>query len=506
MPELRPYQIEVIQKCRDAFASGIRRILLVAPTGAGKTVLSAEMVKTAIEKNRRVLFMVHRRELLGQAASKLHAIGIDAGTIAAGFEPRPMQMVQVASISTLHARAMRSAKINLPQADLVIVDEAHHSTAKTWHSIMDAYPQAAIVGLTATPCRGDGRGLGTIFETLVECPDVSELVRLGYLTGTRVYAPGAPDLTGVKITAGDYNEKGLAAVMNQDQLVGDVVLHWQHHAEGRKTLVYAVDVAHSMHIRDEFCHAGISAGHIDGTTPPEERDAILSQLRRGTLDVVSNCQVLTEGFDCPDVGCVVLARPTKSFGLYRQIVGRGLRPSPEKADNLCIVIDHAGATLEHGFVDEPVEWTLDEDKRAASKTVAKAAEQRVRKLVDCPECGSVRWQGRPCSCGWRPPGHGEGKPFMDGDLVEIDRNGNVRKAGAKKAAGFEPESFYRQVLGYSRERGYSDGWAAHKYREKFGQWPSRSWKSPAEVSPEIRSWIRSRMIAWAKSKERANAA
>lgn len=505
MPELRPYQIEVIQRCRDAFASGIRRILLVAPTGAGKTVLSAEMVRTAQEKNRRVLFLVHRRELLGQAANKLHAIGIDAGTIAAGFEPRPSQTVQVASISTLHARAMRSARMQLPPADLVVVDEAHHSAAKTWRDIVNSYPDAALVGLTATPCRGDGRGLGSIFETMVECPGVSDLVKLGYLTGTRVYAPGAPDLSGVKITAGDYNEKALALVMNQDELVGDVVLHWQRHAEGRKTLVYAVDVAHSMHIRDEFCQAGIAAGHIDGTTPAEERDSILSQLRRGSLDVVSNCQVLTEGFDCPDVGCVILARPTKSFGMYRQIVGRGLRPSPEKPDNLCIVIDHSGATLEHGFVDEPVEWSLKEDTKAASKTVASATVAKVRKLVDCPECGSVRWQGRPCSCGWRPVGYGEGQPFMDGDLIELDRAGNPRKP-ASAGDKWEPESFYKQLLGYSRERGFADGWAAHKYREKFATWPKRGWAIPEAPSPEIRSWVRSRLIQWAKSKERENAA
>lgn len=504
MPELRPYQVDVVQKCRDQFAAGVRRILLVAPTGSGKTVISAEMVKTALEKNRRALFLVHRRELLNQAANKLHAVGIDSGVIAAGFEPRPGQLVQVASISTLHVRAMRTAKIYLPHADLVVVDEAHHCRAKSWRDILDAYPNAAIVGLTATPCRGDGRGLGEIFQTLVECPNVSELVKMGFLVGTRVYAPPPPDLSGVKITAGDYNEKGLAEVMNTGQLVGDVVMHWQRHGEGRKTLVYAVDVAHSMHIRDEFNRAGISAGHIDGTTPAEERDAILSQLRSGVLDVVSNCQVLTEGFDAPDVGCIILARPTKSFGMYRQIVGRGLRPSPDKADGMCIVIDHAGATLEHGFVDEPVEWDLKEDKRAASKTVAGATKAQVRKLVDCPECGSVRWQGRPCSCGWRPQGYGEGQPFMDGDLIELDRNGNPRKH--VKNPVWEPESFYKQLLWYCQERGWAPGWAAHKYREKFGNWPSRGWKEPMEPTPELRSWVRSKMIAWSKSKARANAA
>lgn len=499
MPELRPYQARVIEECREAFASGARRLLLVAPTGAGKTVLASNLIEGALGKDRRALFLVHRRELLNQASRKLYDTGIDAGIIAAGFEPRPGQQVQVASISTLHSRAMRTRRMDLPEANLVVVDEAHHATAKSWADILAAYPEAAVIGLSATPCRADGRGLGDIFQRLVCCPDVSELVRLGFLVGTKVYAPPPPDLQGVKITGGDYNTQQLGERMNQDGLVGDVVTHWLKHSERRSTLVYAVDVAHSMHLRDEFSRAGISAGHIDGTTPAEERDAVLDQLRRGVLDVVCNCQVLTEGFDAPDVGCIVLARPTKSFSLYRQIVGRGLRPAKDKAH--CIVLDHAGGTLEHGFVDEPVEWELNEKKRATRPAMKQRDAARVRKLVECPECGATRWQGRPCStCGWRPHGYGEGQPFMDGDLVELDRHGNVRKH--VKVPVWDPEPFYRQLLWIVQEHGYNPGWAAHKYREKFGNWPSRRWSGAIEPTPEVRSWVRSRQIAWSKSNKR----
>lgn len=505
MPELRPYQAQVIADCRAAFASGTKRLLLVAPTGSGKTVLASALIEGALGKEKRALFLVHRRELLNQAARKLYDVGLDSGIIAAGFEPRPQQHVQVASISTLHARAMRTRKMDLPEADLVVVDEAHHATAKTWSDLVAAYPNAAVIGLSATPCRGDGRGLGSIFQTLVCCPDVAELVKLGFLVGTRVYAPAPPDLSGVKLTAGDYNEKQLAEKMNQDQLVGDVVTQWLHHAGGRSTLVYAVDVAHSIHLRDEFSRAGINAGHIDGTTPADERDVTLGQLRSGVLDVVCNCQVLTEGFDAPDVGCIVLARPTKSFGLYRQIVGRGLRPA--KGKEFCVVLDHAGATLEHGFVDEPVGWDLNEKKRAQRPAMSSREGAGVRKLVDCPECHATRWQGRPCSsCGWRPHGYGEGQPFMDGDLVELDRHGNVRKH-AKPVTTWEPETFFRQLLWIVQEKGYSPGWAGHKYREKFGNWPPRSWnqREAMEPSPTMRSWLRSRQIAWAKSKHRQEA-
>lgn len=501
MPDLRPYQKQVIQDCRQSFADGVRRILLVAPTGAGKTVLASSLIEGALGKDRRALFLVHRRELLNQAARKLYDVGLDCGVIAAGFEPRPGERVQLASISTLHSRAMRTRRMDLPEADLVVVDEAHHATAKSWSDIVAAYPQAAIIGLTATPCRADGRGLGDIFQKLVCCPDVAELVKLGHLVGTRVYAPPPPDLSDVAVQAGDYNVQQLGKKMNQDGLVGDVVTHWLKYAGGVPTLVYAVDVAHSMHLRDEFCRAGVNAGHIDGTTPADERDSTLDQLRRGVLDVVCNCQVLTEGFDAPDVGCIVLARPTKSFGLYRQIVGRGLRPA--KGKHTCLVLDHSGGTLEHGFVDEPVDWEINAKKRAQRPAMSRRTANAVRKLVDCPECGVTRWQGRPCSsCGWRPHGYGEGQPFMDGDLVELDKNGNVRKH--VKIEQTVPEHFYRQLLWLVREGGYNPGWAAHKYREKFGNWPPRPWgtKEPMEPTPVLRSWVRSRQIRWAKSKQR----
>ncbi len=505
MPDLRPYQTDVIDRCRGSMSNGVRRLILVAPTGAGKTVLAAQMIENCTGRDKHAVFLVHRRELLAQAARKLHDVGIDAGVIAPGFPPRPYQRVQVASIATLYGRAVKSSRMELPEADLVIVDEAHHATAKTWHKLIEAYPQSYVVGLTATPCRADGRGLGTIFEELVECPGVNELIGLGFLVGTRVYAPAPPDLSGIKITAGDYNEKQLAQVMDQENLVGDVVTHWLRHAEGRKTLVYAVDVAHSIHLRDEFSRSGVSAGHIDGKTPAEERDMVLGQLRSGALDVVCNCQVLTEGFDAPDVGCIVLARPTKSFSLYRQIVGRGLRPAPGKTD--CIVLDHSGATIEHGFCDEPVEWTLQQDRRINKPAQSSREAGGVKKLVECPECGRARWQGRPCSCGWRPKGYGDGVPFVDGELLELDRKGNVRRF-KPAVVTWNPKEFYQQLLWMARERAYSAGWAAHKYREKFGNWPPRSWTDPMEPTPELRSWVRSRQIAWIKSKEkeRTNAA
>jgi superfamily II DNA or RNA helicase len=291
--------------------------------------------------------------------------------------------------------------MDMPLADLVVIDEAHHVRARSYRQILNAFPEAVILGATATPCRGDGRGLGNVFEVIVACPPVADLIAAGYLVPTRVFAPTRPDLTGVKVNRGDYVESQLAERMDVGHLVGDIVSHWHRLAERRHTVVFASGVGHSVHLRDEFRHAGVLAEHIDGTTPAEERDAILAQLAAGTVEVVCNAMVLTEGWDCPEVSCLVLGRPTRHHGLYRQMVGRVLRPAPGKTDAL--VLDHAGAVFEHGFVEEPVIWTLDQDKRAENPTQNSRNQRRAPALTTCPECAAVRLEGRACpQCGWQP--------------------------------------------------------------------------------------------------------
>jgi superfamily II DNA or RNA helicase len=204
MTALRPYQVEVIAEFERTVAAGQRRIILVAPTGAGKTVIAADIIKAATSAFKFVLVVSHRREIIAQTSAKLHGFGISHGIIRAGFPPRPMESVQVASVQTLHARAIRTNRMQLPPAHLVVIDECHHCPAKSYRKIVDAYPDATLLGLTATPCRGDGRGLGGIFETIIECPQVAELIEQGYLVKTRVYAPVNPDLVGVRVQAGDY--------------------------------------------------------------------------------------------------------------------------------------------------------------------------------------------------------------------------------------------------------------------------------------------------------------
>jgi superfamily II DNA or RNA helicase len=317
----------------------------------------------------------------------------------AGEPYEPLLPVQVASVQTLFERGIRRESIAMPPADLVFVDEAHHTPAATYRKIGEAYPEAHALGVTATPERGDGRGLGDDYEVLVEGPQVADLIDLDFLVPTRVYAPARPDLTGVETRHGDYVASQLEKRMNTNRLVGDIVQQWRKHGEGRQTVVFASGVDHSVHIRDAYRQQGIRAEHIDGNTPADERDAILAQLAAGEITVVTNCMVLTEGWDLPDLGCCVLARPTKKMGLYRQMGGRVLRPALGKTD--AIVIDHSGAVHRHGFLEDHVEWTLDPDKRA--RNAAHEKRRKASSMTECANCGAVRIAGEPCrSCGFMP--------------------------------------------------------------------------------------------------------
>jgi DNA repair protein RadD len=500
---LRDYQIRAIEQLDKA-----RRALFVLPTGGGKTVIAAGLIDQAVARDERVLVLTHRREILNQTPRALAAL--DHGVIQAGLALDLGPPVQVASVQTLHARAMRRNKIPLPPADLIIIDEAHHVRAQTWSGILDQYQKARIIGLTATPCRGDGRGLGDTFDELIEGPQVAELIEQGYLVKTRYFAPSTPSLKGVETRKGDYVINQLSRRMNTDALVGDVVTQWAKHAEGRKTIAFAVDVEHSIHIRDEFLNAGIAAEHIDGSTPKGERDAILDRLRSGETRVVANCLVLTEGFDCPDVGCIVLARPTKQLGLYRQMAGRGLRPATGKTD--LIMLDHSGAVFAHGKLEDPIIWTLETDKRATNPAHESRDVLSKSRLLECSCCGAVRTAGEPCpECGFLPKRRGEGVVFHDEDLQEV--GGKPIQISLE-----EKQRWYRELMALREQRNEwraSNGkeplkpaWAAAKFKDKFGEWPPFAWNSlsPAnKPSLEVSSWVRSRDIAFAKrmGKERA---
>lgn len=349
---LRPYQVQLKNDVYNAFRDGKRSVMMQLQTGGGKSVILAAIAQNAQAAGRRVLFIVHRKELVMQLVGHLYNRGIHAEVIMAGCAYRPEADFNVASIQTLTRREAPK------DINLVVIDEAHHSTSDSYRKVLALYPEAKILGVTATPCRSNGKGFADIFEHLVLGPSVQSLIEQGYLVPPQIFAsPLKFDLSKVKMTAGDYNENQLYALMNQEVLIANLVQSWKKHAYGKKTCVFAINVQHSVDICNQYRAHGIPAAHIDGGTPADTRDRILRQFKTGEIAILTNCNIISEGFDVPDIEAVQLVRPTKSLSLYLQQIGRGLRPAEGKTK--AIVLDHADNVFQHGFPEQDRIWTLD---------------------------------------------------------------------------------------------------------------------------------------------------
>jgi superfamily II DNA or RNA helicase len=433
---LRDYQTRDHAKIRAALEAA-RSVVYVSPTGSGKTRVTCRLIDEDVEAGKRVGFIAHRKELIDQCSKRLNDHSIAHGIIMRGHAPDYDHAVQVASIQTLVRR-------EAPALDILYVDEAHHAPSDSYQGIISAYPNlVSLVGLTATPCRLDGRGLGC-FQEMVIGSTAAELTQDGWLVPAKVYAPSRPDLTGVHTRAGDYIAAELQAAMDKPKLTGDIIQHWFKLAEGMRTVVYASGVTHSRKIVDEFIARGVPAAHLDATTKKTERERILNDLEAKRLLVVSNCGILTEGWDCPSVACIILARPTKSLALYLQMVGRALRPSPDKT--YCLVLDHAGATLRHGFVTEDREWTLD---GAAKPKKPKDDSQSVRLCLNCYNVYESSLGACP-ECKWAPPVKAREVKSEGGDLVELDPACRIKKLSKYPAI--------RHLQLVAAVMGYKPGW------------------------------------------------
>lgn len=507
MITLWDFQEIAIEECRRAIRAGYRSLLLVAPTGAGKTVIGADIIRSADEMAKQAMFMAHRRELVKQTANKLWDFGVSHGIIMAGTPMSHWKGVQVASIDTLRARYMNPKKTNqpdLPEVAILMVDEAHRSLSPTYQKLIRHYQKRGtiIIGLTATPIRGDGKGLGILYDCMIQTPGMQELIELGFLVPPKYYAPSVPDLTGVPIRRGDYVEGELQKIMDQREPVGDIVENWLRICPERQTIVFTAGVKHSIHVAEAFRQAGVAAEHVDGTTPMEERDAILARLRSGETQLVSNCMVLTEGFDCPSLSCAILARPTKNLGLYIQMGGRVLRV--DNATSLvatyqtpktdAAIIDHSGNLYEHGFLEDDHGWKLTETEAC---TPADERQQKLdeKKPITCSECAHVYTGQLICpNCGHMPVMRGKDPEHRAADLMEIRRDKRVKAAeqAAKKlpATQEQKQEWYSMFQNYAESKGHKEGSISHKYKEKFGEWPvNMDRDSPIEPSPECLSYI-----------------
>lgn len=475
---------------------------MVAPTGAGKTLIAAAI----IERNNmeRFLFLAPRRELIHQTCKKLTEIGVPHGVILAGDKRMNLySRVQVASRDTLISRVLRTKRLVLQPFDRIIIDEAHIGLSDRFISLLAQWPKAQLIGLTATPCRSDGKALGSLYDELIQVSTYAELTRLGFLVPARYFSVSEPDLKMVRTTAGDYNQLDLDAVMNRSELVGDIVEHWLKHAADRRTVVFATSIEHSVALAREFIEHGVSAEHVDAMTPHKEREGTFERFSNGITQVLTNCTLASIGFDLPELDAVVFARPTKSLGLYLQMLGRGLRPAVGKSD--CLVLDHAGNVHRHGFATEERFWTLhgkyalDEERTQAAKE-KKDAEGVVS--LTCPVCHYVFEGSRQCpACGFWFPRKAKTLSTRDGELIEV---------GEKRIATLtDKRHFFLELSGYAELKEKSLGWASHRYKDKFGEWPDWAWRTHVEkhggLDPSIDTvrWIKSRQIAYSRARKRA---
>lgn len=484
---LRPLQSKLIENIDAAIAAGERRIMVQAPTGFGKTVVGAALAQRCIDAGQRMLFTAPALSLIDQTVSRFHQNGIwDVGVIQANH---PMtnyaRPIQVASVQTLQRR-------RIPNANMVLIDEAHRffEFYKDWFA-NPAWADVPFIGLSATPWTA---GLGKYYTKLIVAAKTQELIDDELLSPFRVFAPTSPDLSKVRTVAGDYHEGDLSKALDKSDLVADVVSTWIDRAQGRPTLCFAVDRAHAKHLQDQFVQSGVPAGYIDAFTDDSEREKIRVAFHAGALKVVCNVGCLTTGVDW-DVRCIILARPTKSEMLFVQMIGRGLRTADGKTD--CLVLDHSDNHARLGFVTDVHYDVLNDGIKTVKKAVDKSplpkkcpscSFLRPPKVLACPSCGFV---AKP-KCDVVP---------TDGELVEF--------TGRRSALARDPDkqAFYQELKYYATMRGYKVGWAAANYRDKYAVWPPFDWQNLPGIEPTraTQNWIKSKMIAYAKSRERVPA-
>lgn len=377
MIEFRPYQKDYIRKIGCAFNAGYKKICIVAPCGSGKTALFAGMADASQKNGKTVWFLVHRKELLDQTTATFERFGIKLITINIGM------------VAT-YANHLDS----YPKPDLIVFDECHFSAAKTWQKIIKKFPNAYLIGLTATPCRLDGKPLGDIYQTMITGVTIKELISQGYLSPYRYFAPKVADLSDLKRKGSDFNAEQATELLSTRAVFGDVVKHYKALADGLQAICYCSTVKHSQTTAEAFSQAGINAVHFDGNTPKKERDDIIRQYREKKIRILCNVDLISVGFDCPNCECCILLRPTMSLALFIQQSMRCMRP---KAGKTAVILDHVNNYTRFGLPDEEREWSL-QNKVKPRQSHAEDGMLKVRtcgncfctyesKLKKCPYCG-----------------------------------------------------------------------------------------------------------------------
>lgn len=434
---LRDYQIQAIGDIRRQWQRGNKKVMLHLSTGAGKTVIFSEAMKRTVAGDRKAAMLVRGRKLVSQASERLFREGVFHGVLMAGHPLyKPHAPIQICSIDTIRSRGVR------PRADLLVIDEAHLCTSDRDREIIEGFNDSYILSVTATPFTK--KPLTHMADTII-CPiDFNGLVEKGYLVPPKMFAPSAPNLEGIKTVSGDYEKRELYKRCAKNVLVGDIITHWQKFAKGVPTICFAVNIDHSKQIVDTFKKAGISAEHIEANNSDSQREAALKRLENGQTKIVSNVGILCTGVDLPWLKCIIMARPTKSFALYIQQLGRGTRPFSNKHHFICL--DHAGNCKRHGFINDKFEPNLKGNQPKREIRPVKICKQcyAAYDSPSCPNCGAIH----------KPSNTQESIHTENGELVEMSRD--------------IIQDYFDYLKRVRENRGYKNNWIWYKLSDRFG--------------------------------------
>ncbi|MGX1353346.1 DNA repair protein RadD [Bradyrhizobium elkanii] len=457
---LRPDQEDVRAKLRVALREFLM-VLVFAPTGFGKTVLAAKLIELLFNAKKRVIFCVHRVDLITQTAKTFERCGIPFSYIAAGYHYNPYHRVYIASISTLKNRLGK-----IP-ADYIMVDEAHLSAASGWAKVAAHYKETGTrgIGLTGSPERLDGKPLGDVWDTMVMGPSVQWLIENGHLSRYRAFSPAGLDLTGIHSRGGDYVASEIDDLMSGKAVLADAVRHWRKYARGKRTIAFSRSVKRAEELAAEFRANGIMAVALDGNTPQNERREAFIGFADRQIEVIVNCQLFCEGFDLAaqvdrdvTIEAVLQHSPTQSVAKHLQQLGRGLRKKSEPA----ILLDLVGNLSRLGLPDDDREWSLDGRKKS---------DREVENLT-CPKCFATHKPAPKCTeCGHVYPvkardGGAQGRMLdeVEGELEEIDVAA-IRRERAREQGRAETLD---DLVKLAMARGYKspEKWAGHVWTSR----------------------------------------
>ena len=485
--ELREHQIRAVEMLRHSLATGHKRPLLAAPCSFGKTITAAYILKAAVERGKKAIFIADRVKLVDQTISAFEALGLEFGVMQAQhYLTDPSKPIQIASIQTL---ARRNRK---PEFDVAIVDECH-TQYDSLTALMDRYDNVPFIGLSATPY---SKGLGKVYDDLIVPITTEQLLDQNYLCPVDYYGGRSVNTKGLKLKAlptggTDWDADALAKATEDDKtLAGDIVKNWLKYGEGQ-TIAFSPSIKHSKHLVDLFLEAGIPAAHIDGYMDEQQRRKLFKAHDEGTITVLSCSRLLNTGYDAPTVRTLIDCFPTKSLIVYQQRAGRIFRTAPGK--ERAIYLDHAGNVQRHGFAESLVPECLDTGEQAfKEERQLKEKDEKEAKVRECPACGR-QMMGMRCKCGYVIP-------FKEQIVTDGSMLGKIEKIKTYSMA--EKSTWYSNLIRYARMKGYSEGWAAHQYRTKMGVWPRSLTVDPQRpMLPEVEGWIKHRQIAYHKARE-----